>query len=69
LNRYHYTTVKEIEGKLSQVVAFYNHERPHMSCSMFTPSKVHQDNLPVTKNWKTYYRSNKSTTVQKSNIS
>lgn len=64
LNRYHYTTVKEIEEKLSQVVAFYNHERPHMSCSMFTPSKVHQDNLPVTKNWKTYYRSNKSTTVQ-----
>jgi len=64
LNRYHYTTMKEIEEKLNQVVAFYNHERPHMSCSMFTPGKVHQENLPVIKKWKTYYRANKSTVDQ-----
>lgn len=63
LNRYQYTSLIEIEEKLTQVVAFYNHERPHMSCSMFTPGKVHQEHLPVSKNWKTYYRSNKSTAV------
>jgi len=64
LNHYHYATMKEIEEKLNQVVAYYNYERPHMSCSMFTPSKVHQENLPVIKKWKTYYRANKSTVDQ-----
>jgi len=64
LNHYHYTSIKEIEEKLNQIVTFYNHERPHMSCSMFTPGKVHQDLLSVRKNWKTYYRSNKSEAVQ-----
>jgi putative transposase len=64
LNRYQFNSIKEIKEKLNQVVAFYNHERPHMSCSMFTPNKVHQENLPVTKKWKTYYRSYKSTEVQ-----
>lgn len=63
LNRYHYTSIKEIEEKLNQVVTFYNHERPHMSCGMFTPGKVHQEQLPITKNWKTYYRSNESIPV------
>jgi len=64
LNHYRYTTIKEIEEKLNQVIACYNHERPHMSCSMFTPGKVHQKHLTVRKNWKTYYRSNKSIAVQ-----
>ena len=64
LKRYHYTTIKQIEEKLNQVIGFYNYERPHMSCSMLTPAKVHQENLQVTKKWKTYYRSNKSTVEQ-----
>jgi putative transposase len=61
LNRYHYGSIKELEEKLTQVVTFYNEERPHTSCSMFTPDKVHEQNLPVERKWKTYYRSEKST--------
>jgi putative transposase len=63
LIRYHYGTIKEIEEKLSQVVTFYNNERPHMSCSMFSPSKVYEKNLSIEKKWKTYYRSKKSAVV------
>jgi|ERR1700730_1692697 len=63
LNRYHYFTIKEIEEKLNHIVTLYNHERPHMSCSMLTPGEVHQDLLTVRRNWKTYYRTNKSTPV------
>ena len=40
LNHYSYKTKREIEEKLQQAVEFYNNERPHMSCSMFTPTEV-----------------------------
>lgn len=63
LNLYHYNTIKEIEDKLRQVVAYYNNERPHMSCGMITPDKVHEKNLTVERKWKTYYRSKKSADV------
>jgi len=61
LNRYNYSTIKELDEKLSHVVSFYNNERPHSSCGMFTPDKVHQQNLPVERKWKTYYQSKKPT--------
>jgi transposase InsO family protein len=57
LNRYHHKTIKELEEKLNDVVLFYNNERPHSSCSMFTPDKVHEQNLTIERKWKTYYRS------------
>ncbi len=63
LKRYQYNTIKQIEEKLSEVVSFYNKERPHMSCSMFTPDSVHENNLVVQKQWKTYYKSINSAEV------
>jgi putative transposase len=63
LKRYKYNTTKELEQKLNEVITFYNNERPHSSCSMLTPDKVHEQNLPVNRKWKTYYRSSKSPTV------
>jgi putative transposase len=63
LNRFHCSTIKELEEKLSQVVTFYNQERPHTSCSMLTPAEVHEQKMLVTRKWKTYYRSKKSATV------
>jgi transposase InsO family protein len=59
LKRPNYTAIKQIEERLRLAVTSYNYERPHMSCSMFPPQKVHQENLPVTKTWKSYYGSNK----------
>lgn len=54
----HYTdkTMPEIQERLTQVVALYNNERPHMSCNMLTPNKVYRDNLKVEKIWKSYYQ-------------
>jgi len=63
LRRYRYNTAKELEEKLNQAISFYNNERPHSSCSMFTPDKVHDLNLKVKRTWKNYYRSSNSATV------
>lgn len=63
LNRYRYNSIKELEEKLSQAVMLYNNERPHTSCSMLAPAKVHEKNLPVERKWKTYYRSKKPAPV------
>jgi putative transposase len=60
LNRYHYSSIKELEERLNQVVMLYNNERPHTSCSMFAPSKVHDQNLSIDRKWKTYYPSKKT---------
>jgi len=64
LKCYQYRTIQELEEKLNQAVLLYNNERPHSSCSMLTPAKVHAEpNLQVERKWKTYYRSAQSATV------
>jgi putative transposase len=57
LKPHRYNTIKELEAKLSVIVPLYNNERPHSSCSMLTPAKVHEQNLPIERMWKSYYRS------------
>jgi transposase InsO family protein len=53
----HYTdrTITEIQERLTRAVALYNNERPHMSCNMLTPEKVHRNKLEIEKAWKSYY--------------
>lgn len=63
LKQYRYNTIAQLDDHLNQVINFYNNERPHSSCSMRTPNEVHQQNLPVQRTWKTYYRSQKPATV------
>lgn len=55
----HYTdkTITEIQERLTQAVALYNNERPHMSCNMHTPEKVHRNKLTIERVWKSYYHS------------
>lgn len=62
LNGCQYNTIKELKEKLSLAITLYNNERPHMSCSMLTPHKVHEQNLSVQRKWKTYYRMNRPAT-------
>jgi putative transposase len=64
LNHYSHKTKKEVEEKLQQAVELYNNERPHMSCSMFTPTEVHEKNFYVERKWKTYYRLRKHAAEQ-----
>ena len=61
----HYSdkTMPEIQERLTQVVALYNNERPHMSCNMLTPEKVHRDDLKVEKIWKSYYQAKRQEPV------
>ena len=63
LNHYRYPTINDLEEKLCQVVLLYKDERPHSSCSMFTPTKTHEQNPAIKRNWKTYYRSENSAPV------
>ncbi len=60
LKPYPYTALKQLDEKLGQAVTYYNTERPHMSCGMLTPGKVHEKNKVVKRSWKTYYRSKKA---------
>jgi putative transposase len=64
LNHYSHKTKKEVEEKLQQAVDLYNNERPHMSCSMFTPTEVYEKNFYVERKWKTYYRLRKQAAAQ-----
>ena len=57
LTHYPYKTINEIEEKLKNTVSLYNNERPHMSCNMLTPAKVHEENIMVQRKWNTYYHS------------
>ena len=58
LDHYPLTDLKEVREVLAKSVNTYNTLRPHMSCNMLTPSDVHQNNLPVERNWKNYYKKN-----------
>jgi transposase InsO family protein len=49
------TSRYQAELILEKAVSNYNTERPHMSCSMLTPDKVHRDNITVKRTWKNYY--------------
>ena len=55
LSHYADKTITEIQERLTKAVDLYNNERPHMSCSMLTPEKVHRNKLEVEKVWKSYY--------------
>jgi putative transposase len=47
----------EVMALLVTSVNTYNKLRPHMSCNMLTPETVHQNNIAVQRNWKSYYKS------------
>jgi putative transposase len=56
LNHYSLKNQSEVMNALNQSVAVYNTLRPHMSCAMLTPDDVHQNNLPILRTWKNYYK-------------
>lgn len=56
LNHYLPKNQAEVMELLKQSVWTYNTQRPHMSCNLLTPEDVHQNNLPVERTWKNYYK-------------
>lgn len=45
---------EEALKSLNSAVAFYNTERPHMSCGMLTPFEAGQSRGDLGKNWRSY---------------
>lgn len=56
LEHYMPNNKEEVAELLVGSVDAYNSQRPHMSCGMLTPETVHQNNLPIQRNWKSYYK-------------
>jgi transposase InsO family protein len=57
LEHYAYKKIPELQNRLDLAVNLYNTERPHLSCNMLTPERVHKNKLTTTKRWKNYYTS------------
>ena len=50
-----FSNLREAKIMISQIVKFYNDERPHRSLEMFTPSMAYQMNRELKRKWKNYY--------------
>jgi len=47
---------REAKIMISQIIKFYNDERPHRSLEMFTPSYAYKLNKVLKRKWKAYYK-------------
>ena len=50
-----FCNLSEAKIIISQIVNFYNDERPHRSLEMFTPSIAYKMNRALKRKWKNYY--------------
>lgn len=50
-----FSNIKEARIMISQIIKFYNDERPHRTLEMFTPSIAYKINKVLKRKWKTYY--------------
>lgn len=50
-----FRTLREAIIMISQIIKFYNEERPHRSLEMFTPSYAYKLNKVLKRKWKAYY--------------
>lgn len=48
--------IQDAKLVLTNAVALYNQQRPHLSLGNFTPEYVHEHKIPVHRNWKNYYQ-------------
>ena len=51
-----FRTHREATIMISQIIKFYNDERPHRSLEMFTPSYAYKLNKVLKRKWKAYYK-------------
>jgi transposase InsO family protein len=47
----------QVRAILPTIIETYNSQRPHLSCSMLTPSQAHLVGKPLGRCWKSYYQS------------
>lgn len=51
-----FTNFREAKIVMSQIVKFYNDERPHRTLEFYTPSIAYQMNRELKRKWKNYYK-------------
>ncbi len=54
-----YENLETAREAVEKAVNIYNYLRPHSSISMLAPALVHGRDIPVKRQWKNYYRTNK----------
>lgn len=50
-----FSNLREAKIMFTQIIQFYNNERPHRSLEMLTPSYAYKLNKVLKRKWKTYY--------------
>ena len=51
-----FTNFREAKIVMSQIVKFYNDERPHRTLEFYTPTMAYQMNREIKRKWKNYYK-------------
>jgi len=51
-----FTNFREAKIIMSQIVKFYNDERPHRTLEFYTPTIAYQMNIELKRKWKNYYK-------------
>lgn len=51
-----FTNYRQAKILMSQIIQFYNDERPHRSLEMYTPTIAYQINIKLKRKWKAYYK-------------
>ena len=57
-----FTNFREAKIIMSQIVKFYNNERPHRTLEFYTPSMAYQMNRELKRKWKNYYKKHETIT-------
>jgi len=57
-----FTNFREAKTVMSQIIKFYNDERPHRTLEFYTPSIAYQMNRELKRKWKNYYKKHESIT-------
>ncbi len=57
-----FTNFREAKIVISQIVKFYNDERPHRTLEFYTPSIAYEMNRELKRKWKNYYKKHETIT-------
>ncbi|MDA3861131.1 MAG: integrase core domain-containing protein, partial [Melioribacteraceae bacterium] len=57
-----FTNFREAKIVISQIVKFYNDERPHRTLEFYTPSIAYVMNKELKRKWKNYYKKHETIT-------
>jgi putative transposase len=55
-----FNSLKNAKETMSKIIEFYNEKRPHRSLNWHTPNEAHQMNGLLQRQWKTYYKKQKT---------